>query len=47
MEGALREGRFDGPVAYEMCSPVRGGGSRENLDYCARRFLEWMDENGF
>ena len=43
---ALREGGFDGPIAYEMCSPVRGGGSRENLDHCARRFLAWMDENG-
>ncbi len=43
---ALLDGGFDGPIAYEMCSPVRGGGSRENLDYCARRFLEWMDENG-
>lgn len=44
---ALREGGFDGPIAYEMRSPVRGGGRRENLDHCARRFLEWMDENGF
>jgi len=38
----LREGGFDGTVAYEMCSPLRGGGSIENLDHCARRFLEWM-----
>ena len=44
---ALQEAGFDGPVAYEMCSPLRGGGSRENLDRCARRFIEWMDENGF
>jgi sugar phosphate isomerase/epimerase len=29
-------------VAYEMCSPLRGGGSEENLDRCARRFLEYM-----
>ncbi|MDH7570180.1 MAG: sugar phosphate isomerase/epimerase family protein [Armatimonadota bacterium] len=45
--GALREGGFDGTVAYEMCSPMRGGGSEENLDRCARRFVEWMRENGF
>lgn len=38
----LRAGGYDGPIAYEMCSPVRGGGSLENLDRCARRFLEWL-----
>lgn len=43
----LLEGGYDGPIAYEMCSPLRGGGARENLDCCARRFLEWLDENGF
>jgi len=42
----LEAGGYDGPVAYEMCSPLRGGGSRENLDACARRFLEWFEENG-
>ena len=26
----LKEGGFKGYVAYEMCSPVRGGGSEEN-----------------
>jgi sugar phosphate isomerase/epimerase len=36
----LREGGFDGYVAYEMCSPVRGGGSEENLDRTARASLE-------
>ena len=39
---ALREGGFRGSVAYEMCSPLRGGGGEENLDRCARRFLEYM-----
>jgi len=29
-------------VAYEMCSPLAGGGSMENLDRCARRFLEFI-----
>ena len=43
----LVAGGYDGPVTYEMCSPVRGGGSMENLDRCATRFLEWLDENGF
>ena len=36
----LREGGFDGYVAYEMCSPLRGGGSEENLDRTARASLE-------
>ncbi|HEX4132943.1 MAG TPA: sugar phosphate isomerase/epimerase family protein [Pirellulales bacterium] len=36
----LREGGFDGYVAYEMCSPVRGGGSEENLDRTAKASLE-------
>lgn len=40
----LRECGYQGYVAYEMCSPLRGGGSEENLDRCARRFLEYMAE---
>jgi len=44
---ALQAGGFDGPIAYEMCSPLRGGGSLENLDRCARRFLEWLAEHEF
>jgi sugar phosphate isomerase/epimerase len=39
---ALRGAGFEGYVAYEMCSPLRGGGGEENLDRCARRFLEYM-----
>jgi sugar phosphate isomerase/epimerase len=38
----LREGGFDGVATYEMCSPLRGGGSLKNLDFCARRYLEWI-----
>jgi sugar phosphate isomerase/epimerase len=41
---ALREAGFGGHVAYEMCSPLRGGGAEENLDRCARRFLEYMGQ---
>ena len=33
---------YHGPVAYEMCSPLLGGGSIENLDRYARRFLEFL-----
>jgi sugar phosphate isomerase/epimerase len=36
----LHEGGFDGHVAYEMCSPLRGGGSLQNLDTTARRALD-------
>ncbi len=37
----------DGWVAYEMCSSLAGGGSEENLDRCARRFVGWMREHGY
>lgn len=43
----LRDGGFDGIATFEMCSQVRGGGSIENLDRCAKRYLSWLDENGF
>jgi sugar phosphate isomerase/epimerase len=43
----LRDGGFDGLATYEMCSPVRGGGSLENLDQYARTYLNWMKEHGF
>jgi sugar phosphate isomerase/epimerase len=36
----LKEGGFDGYVAYEMCSPVRGGGGEANLDRTASRSLD-------
>lgn len=38
----LRDGGFDGIATYEMCSPLRGGGSLENLDACAAAYLNWM-----
>jgi sugar phosphate isomerase/epimerase len=41
----LKDGGFDGIATYEMCSPLRGGGTLENLDRCAMRYLEWMKEN--
>lgn len=40
--GALRAGGYQGPLAYEMCSPVLGGGSEENLDRTAQAFLDWL-----
>ena len=36
----LRDGGFDGYVAYEMCSPLRGGGSTANLDRTATIALD-------
>ena len=38
----LIDSGFDGSIAYEMCSPLLGGGGMENLDRYARRFREWM-----
>lgn len=40
----LKEGGFDGYVAYEMCSPLRGGGSEANLDAAATRSLAKIRE---
>lgn len=38
----LADGGYEGFVSYEMCSPLRGGGSLQNLDRCARRFVEFL-----
>jgi sugar phosphate isomerase/epimerase len=38
----LGEGGFEGYVAYEMCSPLRGGGSETNLDQTARQSLAYV-----
>ena len=38
----MRASGFRGSVAYEMCSPLLGGGSIENLDRYARRFVQFM-----
>jgi len=43
----LREGGFNGTAVFEMCSPLRGGGSMTNLDACARTYLKWMQTHGF
>lgn len=40
--GALRAANYQGSVAYEMCSPLRGGGGEAILDRCAKQFLEYM-----
>jgi sugar phosphate isomerase/epimerase len=41
----LTDGGFDGVATYEMCSPLRGGGSIENLDRYAAQYLKWMRES--
>jgi sugar phosphate isomerase/epimerase len=38
----LRDGGFSGYVAYEMCSPLRGGGSMQNLDATASKSLDTL-----
>ena len=40
---ALCAGGFTGSVAYEICSPIRDGGSLETLDRYARSFLEFLN----
>lgn len=39
---ALAETGYQGALAYEMCSPLVGGGGEENLDRCARASLATM-----
>lgn len=38
----LVDGGFKGILSYEMCSPLRGGGSEANLDRCAKSYVTWM-----
>lgn len=39
---SLREIGYQGYIAYEMCEVLKGGGSVDNLDNCARAFLEYI-----
>jgi sugar phosphate isomerase/epimerase len=43
---ALAETGYTGYVAYEMCSPLQGGGAEANLDRCAAAFVQYMRELG-
>lgn len=43
---ALKDIGYKGYVAYEMCEVLDGGGSMENLDRTAKKFLEYMKEVG-
>jgi sugar phosphate isomerase/epimerase len=40
----LTDGGFNGTATFEMCSPLKGGGSQENLDHCATTYLGWMKD---
>lgn len=42
----LRDAGYHGPVAYEMCAPLEGGGQIENLDRAAGIFLEFLRKHG-
>ncbi|MEO7145946.1 MAG: sugar phosphate isomerase/epimerase family protein [Bryobacteraceae bacterium] len=39
----LERAGFRGPVAYEMCAVLDGGGSLQNLDRTARAFLPFLE----
>jgi len=41
---ALKEIGYQGYIAYEMCEVLRGGGSIENLDRSAKKFLEYVKQ---
>lgn len=40
--GALKDAGYQGAVAFEMCAPLLGGGSLENLDRYASGFLQYF-----
>jgi len=40
----LKEIGYQGYIAYEMCAVLEGGGSIENLDSCAKEFLEYVKQ---
>jgi sugar phosphate isomerase/epimerase len=40
----LKEIGYQGYIAYEMCEVLEGGGSIENLDKCAKKFLEYIKQ---
>jgi len=42
--GALKEIGYQGYIAYEICAPLKGGGSVENLDKSAKAFLEYVKQ---
>jgi sugar phosphate isomerase/epimerase len=41
----LREGGFDGIANYEICCPIRGGGTEEDLDAYAAHYVHWMRQH--
>ncbi len=42
----LRKIAYRGPVAYEMCAVLKGGGSLDNLDKAAVQFLKFLGSAG-
>jgi sugar phosphate isomerase/epimerase len=42
--GALKEIGYQGYLVYEMCEVLEGGGSIENLDDTARKFLDYVKQ---
>ncbi len=42
--GALKEIGYRGYIVYEMCEVLEGGGSIENLDKTATKFLEYVKQ---
>ena len=40
--GAVKEIGYQGYIVYEMCEVLEGGGTMENLDTTAKKFLDYM-----
>jgi sugar phosphate isomerase/epimerase len=41
---ALKEIGYQGYITYEMCEVLEGGGSIENLDRTAKKFIEYVEQ---
>ncbi|MBN1466212.1 sugar phosphate isomerase/epimerase, partial [candidate division KSB1 bacterium] len=41
--GSLKEIGYQGFIVYEMCEVLEGGGSMENLDRTAKKFLDYVE----
>jgi len=44
---ALAQSGYTGTIAYEMCTPLSGGGGESNLDQHAKLFLSYMSRHSF
>ena len=42
--GSLKKTGYQGYIVYEMCAVLDGGGSIDNLDSAARKFITYVNQ---